>query len=124
MSKGRVLLVDDDEDLRSTLGAVLQAEGYEVVEARNGLHALQQLMRNPLPGVILLDMTMPVMTGFEFLDIQKEDPRIRAIPVIAVTVHAKVADLAGVVAVVHKPFDLEQLVGVLRKVLYRGGDTV
>jgi len=119
VSLGRVLLVDDDEDIRATLGAVLQAEGFEVVEARNGLHALQQLMRNPLPLAILLDMTMPVMTGFEFLEIQKEDPRIRAIPVIAVTVHAKVADLPGVARVVRKPFDLEQLLAVLREVLAR-----
>lgn len=119
VSLGRILLVDDDEDLRTTIGAVLQAEGYEVVEARNGLHALQQLMRNPLPSAILLDMTMPVMTGFEFLEIQKEDPRIKAIPVIAVTVYSKVADLQGVVAVVKKPFDLEQLTTVLRKVLGR-----
>jgi CheY-like chemotaxis protein len=116
---GRILLVDDDEDVRMTLGAVLQAEGYEVVEARNGLHALQQLMRKPLPVAILLDMTMPVMTGFEFLDVQQEDPRIRAIPVIAVTVHARVADLPGVAAVVRKPFDLEQLLVVLRDVLAR-----
>jgi len=116
---GRILLVDDDEDIRATLGAVLQAEGYEVVEARNGLHALQQLMRSPLPRAILLDMTMPVMTGFEFLDFQKEDPRIRAIPVVAVTVHAKVADLPGVARVVRKPFDLEQLLAVLREVLAR-----
>ncbi len=115
----RVLLVDDDEDVRTTLGAVLQAEGYDVVEARNGLHALQQLLRSPLPAVILLDMTMPLMTGFEFLDVQKEDPRIRDIPVIAVTVHAKVAELAGVVRVVKKPFDLEQLLRLLRDVLGR-----
>ena len=119
MSLGRILLVDDDEDLRTTVGAVMQAEGYEVVEARNGLHALQQLMRSPLPQAILLDMTMPVMTGFEFLEIQKEDPRIREIPVIAVTVYSKVADLQGVVAVVKKPFDLDQLVAVLHKVLGR-----
>ncbi|MCA1828270.1 MAG: response regulator [Myxococcales bacterium] len=119
MGTRRILLVDDDEDIRLTLGAVLQAEGFEVVEARNGLHALQQLMRKELPRAILLDMTMPVMTGFEFLDIQKEDPRIRDIPVIAVTVHAKVADLPGVARVVRKPFDLEDLLKVLREVLAR-----
>jgi CheY-like chemotaxis protein len=112
-------VVDDDEDVRSTLGAVLQAEGFEVVEARNGLHALQQLMRNPLPRAILLDMTMPVMTGFEFLDLRKEDPRIRSIPVIAVTVHARVAEMPGVAAVVRKPFDLEDLLAVLKAVLAR-----
>ena len=89
MSLGRVLLVDDDEEIRGTLGAVLQAEGFDLLEARNGLHALQQLLRPPLPDLILLDMTMPVMTGFEFLDMQQEDSRIRDIPIIAVTVHAR-----------------------------------
>lgn len=117
MSLGRVLLVDDDEEVRGTLGAVLVAEGLEVVEARNGLHALQQLLRNPLPDLILLDMTMPVMTGFEFLELQQEDPRIRAIPVIAVTVHERVAEIRGVERLVRKPFDLTELIQVIREVL-------
>ncbi len=117
VSLGRVLLVDDDEELRATVGAVLQAEGFEVLEARNGLHALQQLMRTPLPGAILLDLTMPVMTGFELLDLKSQDPRIRAIPVIALTAYDKVSAIAGVVAVVRKPFDLAQLLQVLRGVL-------
>ena len=117
MSLGRILVVDDDEEIRGTLGAVLQAEGFVVLEARNGLHALQQLLRLPLPGVILLDMTMPVMSGFEFLDMQQEDPRIRGIPVIAVTVHAKVAEIRGVQRLVRKPFDLRELLEALREVL-------
>jgi two-component system, chemotaxis family, chemotaxis protein CheY len=117
---GRVLLVDDDEEIRGTLGAVLQAEGFEVVEARNGLHALQQLLRDPLPDVVLLDMTMPVMTGFEFLDVQAQDPRIRHIPVVAVTVHAKVAQIRGVRRLVRKPFDLDDLLATLHEVLAEG----
>jgi CheY-like chemotaxis protein len=117
VSLGRVLLVDDDEELRGAVGAVLQAEGFVVLEARNGLHALQQLMRTPLPQVILLDMTMPVMTGFEFLEYQSQDPRIRDLPVIAVTAYDKVAAIPGVVQVVRKPFDLAQLLEVLRSVL-------
>ncbi|HUJ24656.1 MAG TPA: response regulator [Myxococcales bacterium] len=117
MGFGRVLLVDDDEEARATIGAVLQAEGFEVLEARNGLHALQQLMRTPLPKVILLDMTMPVMTGFEFLDYKGQDPRIRELPVIAVTAYDKVMTIPGVVQVVRKPFDLAQLLSVLKSVL-------
>jgi two-component system chemotaxis response regulator CheY len=116
----RVLLVDDDEEIRATLGAVLQAEGYEVLEARNGLHALQQLLRTPLPSVILLDMTMPLMTGFEFLEYQRQDPRIREIPVVAITAHAKVAEIEGVRHLVHKPFDLAQVLATLREVLAGG----
>ena len=119
MGTGRILIVDDDEDVRTTLGAVLQAEGYEVLEARNGLHALQQLMRKPLPAAILLDMAMPVMTGFEFLEFKKEDPRIRSIPVIAITVHPRVSELPGVAAVARKPFDLHELLKAVRDVLRR-----
>ena len=117
MSLGRVLVVDDDEEIRGTLGAVLQAEGFDVLEARNGLHALQQLLLHPLPDLILLDMMMPVMTGFEFLSMQQEDPRICAIPVVAVTVHAKVAEIRGVRRLVRKPFDLDELLLVIREVL-------
>lgn len=117
VSLGRVLLVDDDEELRATLGAVLQAEGFEMLEAPNGLHALQQLLRTPLPDVILLDLTMPLMTGFELLDLKSEDPRIRDIPVIALTAYDDVSAIPGVVAVVRKPFDLAQLIEVLRAVL-------
>jgi CheY-like chemotaxis protein len=112
-----VLLVDDDEDIRGTLGAVLQAEGFTVLEARNGLHALQQLMRAPLPDVILLDMIMPLMTGFEFLDLKGEDPRIQHIPVIAITAHAEGTELKGVEELVRKPFDLQELLKVLSRVL-------
>jgi CheY-like chemotaxis protein len=119
VKNGRILLVDDDDELRGTIGAVLQAEGFDVLEGRNGLHALQQLMRSPLPDVILLDMTMPLMTGFEFLDVQSQDPRVQRIPVIAVTAYDKVSQIAGVVAVVRKPFDLAQLLQAVRGVLER-----
>jgi two-component system, chemotaxis family, chemotaxis protein CheY len=113
----RILVVDDDEDIRGTLGAVLQSEGFEILEARNGLHALHQMLAHPLPDVILLDMMMPLMSGFEFLDVQQLDERIRDIPVIALTAYAKVAEVKGVWGVVRKPFDLDELTGALRAVL-------
>jgi CheY-like chemotaxis protein len=113
----RILLVDDDEDIRGTLGAVLQSDGYDVLEARNGLHALQQMLAHPLPDLILLDMMMPLMSGYEFLDVQQGDPRIKDIPVIAITAHAKVAEVPGVWKLVRKPFDLDELNGALREVL-------
>jgi CheY-like chemotaxis protein len=112
-----VLLVDDDEELRGAMGAVLQAEGFEMLEARNGLHALQQLLRPPLPGLILLDLVMPVMTGLEFLEYKAQDPRIRDIPVIALTAYDTAAPVDGVVRVVSKPFDLAALLELLRSVL-------
>jgi CheY-like chemotaxis protein len=113
----RILLVDDDEEIRGTLGAVLQSDGYDVLEARNGLHALQQMLAHPLPDLILLDMMMPLMSGYEFLDVQQGDPRIKNIPVIAITAHARVAEVPGVRKLVRKPFDLDELNGALREVL-------
>ena len=115
----RLLLVDDDEEIRETLGGALRKEGYDVLEARNGLHALQQLMLTPLPEAILLDMTMPVMTGFEFLEYQSQDPRIRHIPVIAITAYAKVSEIQGVRMVLRKPFELDKLFAAVRETLPR-----
>jgi CheY-like chemotaxis protein len=113
----RILFIDDDEAVRSTVGKVLTAEGFQIVEARNGLHAMQQMTTPPLPDIILLDMIMPVMSGYEFLDLQQADPRIRNIPVIAITGHAKVAQAPSVRRLVRKPFNLRELSGVLREVL-------
>ncbi len=109
----RILLADDDEDIRSTVAAVLASEGHVVVEARNGMHAMQLLVRDPLPDVIILDIMMPVMNGFEFLERMQHDPRIARIPVLAVTAHAKVGEIHGVVRVIRKPFDLERLLAAI-----------
>lgn len=109
----RILLADDDDDIRSTVSAVLASEGHEIVEARNGMHALQLLTRDPLPDVIILDILMPVMNGFEFLDRMQHDPRIAHLPVLAVTAHAKVGEIHGVVRVIRKPFDLDRLLAAI-----------
>ena len=109
----RILLADDDDDIRSTDSAVLASEGHDVVEARNGMHALQLLLRDPLPEVIILDILMPVMNGFEFLDRMQHDERIKDIPVLAVTAHAKVSEIHGVARVIRKPFDLDRLLAAI-----------
>jgi CheY-like chemotaxis protein len=113
----RILFIDDDEAVRSSVSRALTAEGFQVVEARNGLHAMQQITTPPLPDVILLDMIMPVMSGYEFLDLHQSDPRIRDIPVIAITGHAKVAEVPCVRRLVRKPFNLREITEALRDVL-------
>jgi CheY-like chemotaxis protein len=78
------LVVDDDDDLRGLLARGLAAEGYEVREAENGRVALDRVSES-VPGVILLDLMMPVMDGFAFLEHLRERAEWRTVPVVVVT---------------------------------------
>src|SRR3954462_14953231 len=86
MSKGgRILVVDDDADVREGIAIALADEGYDVLAAQNGADALAMLRNlggEAPPEAILLDMTMPVMDGATFRERQLEDPRLASIPVI------------------------------------------
>ena len=81
----RILLVDDDGDLREGVAEALEASGHAVVRAANGKEALAALRDGELPGVILLDLLMPVMNGWQFCKQQKGDPALARIPVIAMS---------------------------------------
>jgi CheY-like chemotaxis protein len=81
-AKHEILVVDDDEALRDSTGALLKAAGYEVSLAENGLDALLQL-RKTFPAVIISDLNMPQMSGFEFLSVVRR--RFPQIPVIAMS---------------------------------------
>jgi CheY-like chemotaxis protein len=120
MSKGKladrqlVLIVDDDQFVRESLSSLLTAEGYAILEAENGLNALQVLNSAPhFPSVILLDLSMPVMDGNRFLERRDEDPVLRQIPVIVVSGNAE-KPLDGVTAYLLKPVRLENLIGAIR----------
>jgi CheY-like chemotaxis protein len=81
-----ILLVDDDDSLRVFVSHLLTREGYLVMNAVNGADALEFLKKSPdLPSLILLDLRMPVMDGWQFRTIQKADPRFCNIPVIVIT---------------------------------------
>ena len=84
---GDVLIVDDDADTRERLRTVLEKNGWTVVEAGNGAEALAQV-RLAVPRVILLDLTMPVMDGFAFLQALREQPRCLDVPVVVLTARA------------------------------------
>ncbi|MBS1962375.1 MAG: response regulator [Bdellovibrionales bacterium] len=77
-----ILLVDDDYDIRTVLCEVLESEGFAVAVAVNGREALNYLEANPVPQLILLDLMMPVMNGFEFREAQTTNPKWADIPVI------------------------------------------
>jgi CheY-like chemotaxis protein len=81
----RILLVDDDGSFRESLGEALEEVGFTVLQADNGRSALQALDGERIPDVILLDLLMPVMNGWQFCLAKKEHPRAAAIPVIAMS---------------------------------------
>lgn len=82
----RVLIVDDDEGVRRLMRLLLETSGYETMSASNGSEALEQ-MRQHRPCLVLLDMKMPVMDGFEFRRQQIADPALAHIPVVCLTAH-------------------------------------
>jgi GAF domain-containing protein/DNA-binding response OmpR family regulator len=102
-----VLVVDDDPVLRQLLRRMLEPEGYTVVEADNGRVALERL-REVSPSVVLLDLMMPEMDGFEFVAEFRRDPRWREIPIVVVTAR----DLSRE--------DHERLNGSVQKILQKG----
>lgn len=108
-SAHRILLVDDDPDIRETLSEFLSDEGYDVASAGNGREALQALRGAPPPCVILLDLSMPVMDGFEFRAEQLKDAAIAGIPVVVVTAGRQTLGFGPEVPVVRKPPDLDEL---------------
>jgi serine/threonine protein kinase len=112
-----VLVVDDDPSVREALRMALEGEGYPVRCAANGLEGLQQLRAAPLPGLILLDLMMPVMDGWQFLHERQRDPRLAAVPVVVIS--AASTSLAQALALgaadcLQKPVGLDELTAKVR----------
>ena len=84
-ARPKVLIVDDDRDIREALGELLADEGFAVEAAWNGAEALKRLRAGLRPNVIILDLMMPVMDGLAFRAVLKETPELARIPVIGVT---------------------------------------
>jgi CheY-like chemotaxis protein len=111
----RVLLIEDDQDLRDSLAELLRLQGFEIAAAGNGLDALLLLRSLPaLPDVILLDLDMPVMDGREFRAVQRRDPVAGSVPVVVLSSAAP--EGLGAVATLEKPCRPEVLTAVLRAV--------
>jgi CheY-like chemotaxis protein len=107
---GGVLVVDDDPDIRDSLREVLEDEGYAVACVGNGREALDYLKAtSPHPCVILLDLMMPVMDGWQFRREQKQDPAIADIPLVVITATGKRPVLIDAAELVMKPLDLNRL---------------
>jgi two-component system, cell cycle response regulator DivK len=117
----KVLIVDDYPDAREMYSEYLQFSGFDVIEAQNGMEALQRAV-DAAPDIILMDLSLPVMDGWEATRRLKADKRTAAIPVVALTGHALAgisegARKAGCDAFVTKPCLPEDLVKEIRKIL-------
>ncbi len=111
----RVLVVEDDPELRELLALSLRLESYHVFEARDGLDALDRLRCGARPAVILLDLIMPRMDGRQFLTAMRREDEFAAIPVVLVT-GTPPPDLVGKVAeIMKKPVGIEELVACIRR---------
>src|SRR5215203_3497351 len=83
-----ILVVEDNDDVREMMSITLQLEGHKVVTAANGRQALEVLQRGTDPCMILLDLMMPVMNGWQFQEEVAKDPKLRDIPVVIVSAAA------------------------------------
>ncbi len=117
-----VLVVDDDPDIRETVGLVLQRHGYAVTTAADGAEALERLRSPaPRPCVILLDLMMPRMNGFDFWDALGESD-LRSIPVVVLTGAGAMAAARAQemhLEVLRKPFGLTELLRTVGRVCQR-----
>jgi DNA-binding NtrC family response regulator len=118
---GKVLIVDDDNDLRAVVGDMLKEEGFEVSEAKDGVTALGAIKKN-MPDAVLLDLKMPGLDGIEVMqEIRKIDPRI---PVIIMTAHGDIptaveAIQKGAYDFTIKPPDFDKLIIALKRAVER-----
>jgi CheY-like chemotaxis protein len=116
--KPDVLLVDDDPDLRVTICLVLEEEGYAVEAVANGQEALDRLSGGLRPGMILLDLMMPEMDGWEFLRARRRTPALAEIPVTIYSALDAVAPTDAEALAqpwLRKPSDIESLLGAVRR---------
>lgn len=118
MNAHQVLVVDDDEDIRAGLIDLIQDGGYRAVGAAHGSAALAHLReRAEPPCVILLDLSMPVMDGWEFRAQQRRDPTLAGIPVVVISAyrHRPSVTELDAVAYLEKPVDAVALMAVIRR---------
>lgn len=122
---GHLLLVDDEPGLREAVQAYLEDSGFTVDAAANAQAGWEQLEQH-LPDLIISDIMMPQVNGYQFLEKLRQDPRFRELPVIFLTARGMTKDRiqgyhAGVDAYLPKPFDPDELVAIVENILERRG---
>jgi CheY-like chemotaxis protein len=119
MTAQPILVIDDDPAILDLIAQVLLEEGYEVLAVSNGQTAVD-LARKLHPHLILLDLMMPEMNGWQVTSVLKADPQTRAIPILLLSARrdmARTANELAVTAYLEKPFDLDDLLSRVQRIL-------
>ena len=109
-----VLVVDDDPDIRDTLREVIEAEGFAVVCAADGQKALEALDRGLRPSLVVLDLMMPLMSGWELLAAIRAERALADLPVAVISASGGRASPPGATCFLQKPIDLDTLIELVR----------
>jgi CheY-like chemotaxis protein len=120
-SKPTVLVVDDNIDAVDALAQILEFEGYVVATAYDGREALEYLRDHPAPQLIVLDLMMPIMNGWELRAELAKVPALAKVPIVVMTALAQAAQIEAD-AIVAKPIDLKRLLLIMNQLLARGAD--
>lgn len=120
----RVMVVEDEPENRLFIGLMLRTEGFDVLEAEDGPTAIEMLAQGPSPELILLDVMMPGLNGWQVFSKLREDPRWAHIPVVMLTALAQRADVEravqlGVDGYLTKPFEPADLIHKIEETLSR-----
>jgi len=112
-----IVVADDDPDILSIVSMSLETQGYEVHQATNGREAVD-LVREHRPDLIILDMMMPVMSGYEAISELKADDQTKAIPIVGLSAKAMATDMeratdAGADGYITKPFRIAQVLSAI-----------
>jgi len=125
MNPGAILIVEDDNDVRSALSELLESEGFAVEGAPDGREALARLRGGTVcPAVILLDLMMPGMDGWDFRTEQLRDPKLASVPVVIVSASGFSRETIGTqfrpAGYLRKPIARDELLGVVRELVGSG----
>ncbi len=104
-----IVLVEDDEGIRETMAALLEDEGFVVLQAANGEEGLERMRAAGDPCLVLLDLWMPVMNGWQMLAELRRDPALARVPVVVISAAGDLPAPDGAAAFLRKPIRLETL---------------
>ena len=116
-NEAQILIVEDDDDLREVVSGLLRELGYKVATAINGSDALTYLRTNRPPGLIVLDVMMPVMDGVEFCRRRLRDPSLRSITIFLFTARGQSIANVSAVRVLRKPLVVDEFIDAVRSVV-------